>query len=108
MIAKHMLVGAASVALATAAPHSMAMPPQWQLGGTFECVGRAVGNTVKLNCIQDVHRGNTIITTTANFVISGPIARRYIGKHKGCRHVDASETKSKHDFMDCPDIPKWW
>lgn len=89
---------------------SAAVAQQWYVfGGAYECTGRTVGsNAVKLNCFQEVTRGNRIYTLTPSFTIRGPVAREYLGKHEGCTHVPASETKSNQDFVDCPGIPKWW
>jgi len=99
-------VMAAGLALATSA----ASAQQWYVfGGTFECVGRSAGqNAVKLSCKQEVTRGNRIYTITPSFTIRGSVARRYLGKHEGCHHVPASETRSNQDFVDCPGIPKWY
>jgi hypothetical protein len=78
-------------------------------GGTYDCVGRSIGNgVVKLNCSQEQTRGTRIYTLTPSFTIRGPIAQRYLGNHKDCRQVAASESTSNQPFVDCPGISKWW
>jgi hypothetical protein len=82
---------------------------QWHLGGTYECVGRSIGNqTVKVNCSQEQTRGNRIFTTVANFTIQGPAAKHYLGKHVGCWHIDPKDTRINQDVLACPGVPEWW
>jgi hypothetical protein len=82
---------------------------QWQFGGTFECVGRAFGQqSVKVNCIQEIPRGNRIFTNTWSATVTGPVARHYVGEHKDCWHIASEETRFNEDIITCPGIPKWW
>jgi hypothetical protein len=95
------------------APLTFATPASAQawymFGGTYDCIGQSIGrDVVKLNCRQEQRRANRIYTLTPSFTIRGPVARQYLGKHTDCRQVDASESKSKQPFVDCPGIPKWW
>ncbi len=100
------LLAGAGLMLATSAAYAQAW---YMFGGSYDCTGRTIGKSaVKLNCLQEVTRGNRIYTLTPSFTIRGPVAGKYVGKHKNCRLVDASETKSKQYFVDCPGISKWW
>lgn len=103
-----LLIRWAAVVSALATPAS-AEPAQWQLGGTFNCIGRAIGGEeVKVTCEQELRRGNQIITTVANFTMSGPAATHYIGKHEKCWHIDPEDTQMNQDVVTCPGIPEWW
>jgi hypothetical protein len=102
------LIRGAAVMFALSTPAS-AEQAQWQLGGTFKCVGRPIGSEdVKVTCEQELRRGNQIITTVANFTMSGPAARHYVGKHDKCWHIDPENTRINQDVVTCPGVPEWW
>jgi hypothetical protein len=83
---------------------------QWSLGGTYECVGRLVGNggAVRVNCSQEQTRGNQIITNVFTFKIRGPVAPEYIGRHDECWHIEPADTRMNQDVVTCPGIHEWW
>jgi hypothetical protein len=95
--------------MVAAALTTSAAQAQWQFGGTFDCVGRDLGNqSVKVNCIQEVERGNRLYTNVANFTIRGTVAKHYIGKHTECWHIPPEETRMNEHVITCPGVPKWW
>lgn len=101
------------VILATGAVASLLIAPaaaQWNLGGTFECVGRPVGGSgaVRVNCSQEQDRGSRIFTQVFTFTIQGPAAREYIGRHDECWHIEPAETRMNQDVVTCPGIQEWW
>jgi hypothetical protein len=105
---EHILGLAALVATLTiSASEALA---QWSLGGTYECVGRLVGNdgAVRVNCSQEQTRGNRITTNVFTFTIRGPAAREYIGRHDECWHIEPADTRMNQDVVTCPGIHEWW
>jgi hypothetical protein len=79
------------------------------LGGTFDCVGRPVSNgqLVRVNCSQEVRRGNRIFTTTAAFTLPEEVGKYYLGKHRGCLRVKAEETRINQEIIACEGVPTW-
>lgn len=78
------------------------------LGGTFKCVGRSIGNdSVKVTCTSTVTRGNTIFDSVINYVVSGRGAKYYIGTHDKCHYRPADESsEEKANIPRCPGIPE--
>ncbi len=107
MVRRQLVLGMVMVGAMTATA-SAANEQIWILGGTFACAGHELGNGVRVSCSQDQTRGNRIYTIVSTFTMRGPVARSYLGKHEGCWHIEAKDTRMNKDIITCPGIPEWW
>jgi hypothetical protein len=78
------------------------------LGGTFKCKGKPMGseNAVRVNCTQEVPRGNRIFYNYLQFDVRGPIARRYVGTHAECELYKWNGPEGEVQVATCPGIPR--